>query len=74
MFARPVVKSVPLQDRARDMEFAWLRKHAQDHRGEWVVLDGASLLASGPELKDILRKLSPAERERDPLFHWIDTD
>jgi hypothetical protein len=74
VFAPPLVKSVPLQDRARDAEFAWLRNHAQDHKGQWVVLNGAMLLAWGPRLQDILRKLSSAERERDPLFHWVDTD
>lgn len=74
VLAASVVKPVPLLDRARDGEFAWLRVHAQDHRGQWVVLDGARLLASGPRLQDILRKLSSSERDRDPLFHWVDTD
>ncbi len=74
VFAPPVVKPVPLQDRARHAEFTWLRDHAQNHRGQWVVLDGARLLASGPQLQDILRKLSSLERDRDPLFHWVDTD
>jgi hypothetical protein len=74
VFAPPVVKPVPLQDRARDAEFAWFRDHAQDYRRQWVVLDGGKLLASGPQLRDILRKLSSPERDRDPLFHWVDTD
>ena len=74
VFAPPVVKPVPLQDRARDAEFTWLRDHAQNHRGQWVVLDGGKLLGSGPQLQDILRKLSSPERDRDPLFHWVDTD
>jgi hypothetical protein len=74
VFAPPVVKSSPLQDCTRDEEFAWLRDHAQDYGGQWVVLDGARLLACGPRLEDILRKLSSSERERDPLFHWVDTD
>ena len=74
VFAPPVVKSVPLQDRPRDAEFAWLRDHAQDYNGQWVVLDGPTLLASGPNLRDILRLLTPEQRERNPLFHRVDLD
>jgi len=74
VFAPPVVKPVPIQDRARDAEYAWLREHAQEYRGQWVVLDGSELVASGPRLRDVRQQLTAADRERDPLFHWVDTD
>lgn len=74
VFAPPVVKPVPIQDRPRNAEFAWLREHAQEYVEQWVVLDGSELVASGPRLQDVLRRLTPAQRERNPLFHWVDTD
>ena len=74
VFVPPVVKPVSMEVRPRNAEFAWLREHAQEYQGQWVVLDGSELVASGPHLRDVLRRLSPAERERNPLFHWVDTD
>ena len=74
VFAPPRVKSVPVTDRPRDAEFAWLRAHAQEYVGQWVALDGANLLGAAPGLKDLLARMTPADRALKPLFHRVDTD
>lgn len=72
--APPTVKAVPIVDRPRTAEFDWLREHAREYPGQWVALDGSRLLGAGPDLKDLLRQLTPADRERNPLFHRVDPD
>ena len=72
--APPIVKTVPVVDRSREAEFAWLREHAHKYPGQWVALDGVRLLAAGPHLRDLLCRLTTADRKRNPLFHRIDTD
>lgn len=72
--APPTVKAVPIIDRPRTAEFDWLREHAREYAGQWVALDGSRLLGAAPYLKELLRQLTPADRERSPLFHRIDLD
>lgn len=72
--APPEVRSVPILDRSRDAEFAWLKANAQEYPGQWVALDGASLLGSAPRLRDLLQQLGPVVQERNPLFHRVDVD
>jgi hypothetical protein len=74
VFAPARVKPVALQDRPRDTEFAWLREHGAQYAGQWVALDGATLLGAAPRLKDLLAGLTPADRSQNPLFHRVDTD
>jgi hypothetical protein len=72
--APPVVKAVAVVDRSRTAEFDWLREHARKYAGQWVALDGTRLLAADPHLEDLLRRLTDADRRRNPLFHRVDTD
>lgn len=74
VFAPPVVKRSTLLDRDRSAEFAWLRAHAKEYAGQWVALDGGKLLGSGFLLRDVLDRLSAAERASNPLFHRVDID
>jgi hypothetical protein len=74
VFAPAVVRRSTLKDRPRDVEFAWLREHAREHSGQWLAVDGATLLGAAPRLKDLLATLTPAEREHNPLFHYVDAD
>lgn len=74
VYAPPVVKRVPIQDRPRDAEFAWLREHAPEYRGQWVALDGATLLGAAFRLQELFSLIGPAGRQRDPLFHRVDVD
>jgi hypothetical protein len=61
-------------DRPRTAEFEWLRAHAREHAGQWVALDGSRLLGTASNLKELLRRLTPADRESNPLFHRVDLD
>jgi hypothetical protein len=72
--APPNVKAVPVVDHVRTAEFEWLRAHAREHAGQWVALDGSRLLGVAADLKELLGRLTSADRERNPLFHRIDLD
>lgn len=72
--APPEVRSVPILDRSRDAEFAWLKEHAEEYRGQWVALDGVNLLGSALRLRDLLLRLGPLGQGRNPLFHRVDVD
>ncbi len=74
VYAPPTVKSVALLDRSRAAEFDWLREHAREYPGQWVALDGSRLLGAALQLEEVLVQLSPADRERNPLFHRVDLD
>lgn len=65
---------MPILDRPRDAEFAWLKEHAQEYPGHWVALDGVNLLGSALRLKDLLQQLGSLVQERNPLFHRVDVD
>lgn len=41
----------PPKDRSR--ENAWLEKHRDEYDGQWVALDGDTLLAHGNKLKEV---------------------
>ena len=72
--APPTVKTASVVDRPRPAEFDWLRENAREYAGQWVALDGSRLLGVAPDLEDLLRRLQPADRELNPLFHRIDLD
>ncbi len=75
IFAPAKVRVVPgVHARPRGAEFAWIRAHAHEYAGEWVVLDGDRLLAHGLRLKQVRETLSPEDVARDPLFHRVDVD
>ncbi len=65
-----VAKPATAADRTR--EFAWLRQHSADYRGQWVALLGADLLASGPDIDELLREVRSRKLEAHPLVHRID--
>jgi hypothetical protein len=74
VFAPASVKVVPVVDRPREAEFAWLCEHASEYAGQWVALDGASLLGAAPKLQELLTRIAAADRARRPLFHRVDVD
>lgn len=62
--ARPRVlaKNLPIKDRAS--EVAWLQKHRDEYAGQWIALDGETLVASGDDLKEVAsvaRRLGAAD-------------
>ena len=55
----------------RKREFAWLREHSGEYRGNWVALLGDRLLASGPELAAVLREIRSRGLESKALVHHL---
>jgi hypothetical protein len=44
----------PGTDPARLLEQKWLKEHEMEHRGDWVALEGADLVASGSSARQVL--------------------
>jgi hypothetical protein len=61
---RPIEASAPADPEAvasgepwtGDAEMRWLNEHSADYAGQWVVLDGDRLIASGREAKPLLEE------------------
>lgn len=68
--SRIVAEPATAPDRTR--EFAWLRQHSAQYRGQWVALLGAELLASGPDVEEVLREVRSRNLQAHPLVHRID--
>jgi hypothetical protein len=70
VLAPPVVREYTgprISSIERDKDIAWLREHADEYRGMWVVLSGGELLAAGK--RDIRRALRRIRRRTSaPLF------
>jgi hypothetical protein len=65
------ITSRPASAPDRSGEFAWLKRHAGEHRGQWVALLGDELLTSGDELEHVLREVRRRNLEAKPLVHHI---
>jgi hypothetical protein len=63
--------SVPSVGPNRSAEFEWLRRNSAAYRGQWVALDGASLLAADEKLEVVLKDLRTRHRDVKPLVHHI---
>jgi|SRR5581483_8631489 len=42
---------------SRERERAWLRAHAGEHRGNWLAVSGDSLIAAGPDYREVLARV-----------------
>jgi hypothetical protein len=47
---------------------AWLRDHSKEYVGNWVALNGSTLVASGPNGKDVYNKARTAGVKRPVLM------
>lgn len=56
----------------RTPEFTWLREHAKDYRGQWVILAEDQLLAHSADLQEALAVIKNQKTNRRPLLHYID--
>src|SRR5215831_3065819 len=50
---RVLSKNLQIKDRSREAE--WLRKHRDEYARKWVALDGERLVASGDDLKQVVK-------------------
>ena len=49
--AKIIATDLPVRDRAR--EYAWLEQHRDEYAGQYVMLDGDTLIAAGPNAKEV---------------------
>ena len=50
---RILARNLLIKDRSRENE--WLRNHRDEYAGQWVALDGEKLIASGDDLKEVVK-------------------
>jgi hypothetical protein len=72
VLAPPVAARIQKQDVDRRLEYEWLRTQGQRHRGRWVALEGNTLLASAPNLRELREQLKARHLARPPLIHRVD--
>lgn len=67
----PVRKSSrPVRDTSRDWE--WINQHADEYRGQWVMVKNGNLLASAPGVRTLLSNVLEAE-QGDSVLTYIPT-
>ena len=49
--AKILATDLPIRDRSR--EYAWLEQHRDEYAGQYVMLDGDTLIAAGPNAKEV---------------------
>ncbi|MBI2219132.1 MAG: hypothetical protein HYU51_17760 [Candidatus Rokubacteria bacterium] len=72
ILAPPVVKRVHKRDLDRRQEYDWLRTHGHQYRGQWVALDGATLLVSAATLRELQERLRAVPVTNRPFLHRVD--
>lgn len=53
------------KDRTREDE--WLRHHKHEYVGQWVALDGDSLLAAGQNLTEVMAEARARQADCNPM-------
>ena len=65
--------SVPLSPKASRLpEQQWLRRHSEEFAGQWVALDGDSLLSHGPDAFAVRDEAQSKGVERPLMVHRPD--
>ena len=72
LLAPPTVARVRRHDVDRRSEYEWLRAEGQKYRGRWGALDGDTLIASAPSLRELREHLRNQPATRPPLLHRVD--
>ena len=59
----------------RSREAAWIRRHGDKYRGQWVAVNGDDLVATAPSLNTLLEKLKRRNgKGNSPLIHYFVSD
>ena len=72
LLALPSVKRAQRRDRARTLEFAWLRAHAAEYPGRWLAVDGDTLLAVEDTMAALRERLKQVGDARKPLLYFVE--
>lgn len=70
LLAPPRVTAAQRRDTDRRREYAWLRTHSLEYRGQWVALDDGCLVAAAPSLRELRERLKHCAA-RFPLVHHL---
>jgi hypothetical protein len=54
-----------------ERETTWLREHAPEHLGCWIVLDGDRLIAANPSLRAVLEEADRLGGPEQGSLHYI---
>jgi hypothetical protein len=54
---------------SRSLEQIWLKEHHSEFPGDWVALEGASLVAHGPSARQVLEAAKSAGYEQPLIVH-----
>jgi len=71
MVGSPVRKAArPLRDTTRD--WAWINEHADEYRGQWVMVYECHLIAADPNIRQLLHKV-PEDAYPEAVVAYIPT-
>jgi hypothetical protein len=75
VLAPPVARVVPgrkgLSREQTEKESTWLREHAREYPGCWVVLDGDQLIAAHPRLRSAIEEADRRASSERGSLHYI---
>lgn len=69
ILTRPRVEVRQGSGRSLDREYAWLGLHAHKYPGRWLAILGDTLIASEPNLDEVLRQLRLIQDGESALLH-----
>ena len=72
LMGSPVRKSSrPVIDHTQD--WAWINEHADEYRGQWVLVCQGQLIAADPNIRQIINKV-PREAYPEAMVTYIPTE
>ncbi len=72
LLAPPRITVSPARDVDRTQEYRWLRTHWHEFRGQWIAVDGDTVVAASRSLKELREKLKALQLNRPPIVHRVD--
>jgi len=69
---RSAVRRVPSRDRTREMQ--WIRENRAQYADQWVVVEGAHLIAAGPDAHEVFVAAKATGIEVPFLVHVLHED
>jgi hypothetical protein len=71
VLAPPVARVVPNSEhRSFAEEHAWLKEHAREYPGCWLIVLGSELIASGPDVNEVIQLADQIDRTAKGLMHF----
>jgi hypothetical protein len=72
VLAPPVARSTgESTGRRLDDEYAWIKAHADEYRGQWVAVHGSTLVGASADLTEVLAQVKAHPEYKRPLLQKI---